>query len=368
MTFDPTEIESLKARWLLSAVFRRCGVRTSGGAGRVHWCLCPWHQESTASCKIDDFKGFYFCFGCGESGDALDAVMQLTGCSFSDAVNRLGGVRSVSATDRVALEKKRKDQDAFAQLERVRNWLSYRKAWSNYRPVFGTPVELYLRARGIPASADWTFDLRYGVLVYRGYSDASAQSTEPLGSYAAMVAAIRNAAGDIIGLHRTYLNEDGTKLSPPGDEMRNRSKKILGESKGGLIWLSRPCARICVGEGIETTRSWLVLHSEQEPETGACSGISLGNLGGRCTATLPHPKHKGMRVPNGIPDLEQPGIVWPEITKEILFLGDGDSDYAITSARLMSALRRAVAQGKTCFRHFAPEGMDFNDELRSETT
>ena len=34
--------------------------------GREFEALCPFHNEKTASFKVDQHKGFYYCFGCHE--------------------------------------------------------------------------------------------------------------------------------------------------------------------------------------------------------------------------------------------------------------------------------------------------------------
>jgi len=360
---DQAELEALKLRKPLSAIFDELGYKSRGDK-RVRWCLCPWHLEHSASCRIDDFKGFAYCFGCGESGDAIDIVMYARGVSFMHAVEMLGGLKPLTSGERWEWQERRKriEQDEAEQREAMRKRLN--KAWAACQPIQGTWAEAYLGARGLRPSPDWTFDLRFSMLSYRGFPDAEASQTVNYGEFPALVAAIRSQ-GELIGLHRTYLDANQPKkLEPPGDQ-RNKPKKILGEAKNGLIWLSKPCARIVVGEGIETTRSWLLLHAEKEPETGACSGVSLGNIAGRSVGTEPHPTNSRLRIPNGIPDLEYAAIKYPDEVKEIMFLGDGDSDYAMTSKRLMCALRRAQAQGKTAFRHFAPEGMDFNDVLRT---
>src|SRR5262245_28309395 len=36
--------------------------------------LCRFHSEATPSFYVNDAKGFYHCFGCQESGDAIDFV------------------------------------------------------------------------------------------------------------------------------------------------------------------------------------------------------------------------------------------------------------------------------------------------------
>ncbi len=63
-------------------------------AGRSYLGLCPFHSEKTPSFHVNQERGFYHCFGCQESGDAIAFVRQLEGLSFVEAVrqlaNRLG--------------------------------------------------------------------------------------------------------------------------------------------------------------------------------------------------------------------------------------------------------------------------------------
>jgi hypothetical protein len=363
--FDPLELESLKASVSLVGLFDRYGFKMRGR--KIGFTLCPFHLERSASCKVDDNKGSFYCFGCGETGDHFDFLMHVAGLNFIEAVQSQGGVRKLSAPERNHLEKRRARIEAEEKAERDRQRVNIERRWATYLPIGGTHAAAYLEARGIPASPEWTFDLRFcPSLSYRGFVDDQASESVDLGEYPALVAAVRGPDMGLIGLHRTYLDRSRpSKLVPPGDLTRNKAKKVLGEQRGGLIWLSKPCARIGVGEGIETTRSWLVFSAEREPDTGIAAGVSLGNLSGRSTGSVPHPQNFKKRVSNGVPDLEQPGITWPAEVEEIVFLGDGDSDYVMTSARLMCALRRAHAQGKTVFRQFAPDGMDFNNLLQA---
>src|SRR5437870_11324452 len=55
-------------------------------AGREFRALCPFHQERTPSFYVVPTKGFYKCFGCGESGDVFSFVMKRLGMDFADAV------------------------------------------------------------------------------------------------------------------------------------------------------------------------------------------------------------------------------------------------------------------------------------------
>ncbi len=57
--------------------------------GRTYWARCPFHYEKTPSFSIDEFEGFYHCFGCGESGDIITFIKKMEGLSFMEAVEFL---------------------------------------------------------------------------------------------------------------------------------------------------------------------------------------------------------------------------------------------------------------------------------------
>jgi DNA primase len=50
---------------------------------------CPFHNEKTPSFFVFADNRFK-CFGCGESGDVIDFIQKLHGCSFKDALKHLG--------------------------------------------------------------------------------------------------------------------------------------------------------------------------------------------------------------------------------------------------------------------------------------
>jgi len=51
--------------------------------------LCPFHQEKTASFSVSPAKGVFYCFGCGEGGDAIKFLRQLESLSYVEAIERL---------------------------------------------------------------------------------------------------------------------------------------------------------------------------------------------------------------------------------------------------------------------------------------
>src|SRR6187455_2868170 len=57
--------------------------------GRSFVGLCPFHKEKTPSFHVNAERGFYHCFGCQASGDAIKFLQETEGLDFIEAVRRL---------------------------------------------------------------------------------------------------------------------------------------------------------------------------------------------------------------------------------------------------------------------------------------
>ena len=72
--------------------------------------LCPFHGEKSPSFSVTPSKQFYYCFGCGASGDAIKFLMEHLGLSFIEAVRDLAGGVGMSRSgrgDRLAAQARR---------------------------------------------------------------------------------------------------------------------------------------------------------------------------------------------------------------------------------------------------------------------
>lgn len=81
-------IEEIKARIDLVELISSCGVQVRR-AGADYKACCPFHHEKTPSFVIHPEKGYYHCFGCGESGNAFKFLMKQEGLTFVEAVKKL---------------------------------------------------------------------------------------------------------------------------------------------------------------------------------------------------------------------------------------------------------------------------------------
>jgi hypothetical protein len=72
---------------IMSIVVEHVRLRRSG---KEYVGLCPFHSDKNPSFSVNEDKGVFHCFGCGESGDVVDFIMKLDGLSFRDAWRALG--------------------------------------------------------------------------------------------------------------------------------------------------------------------------------------------------------------------------------------------------------------------------------------
>ncbi len=87
MTFSKTDLESIKAKLSLRSEFEKKTKIVQ--KGKDYWCCCPFHEEKTPSCKINDDYGSFYCFGCGAKGDIFTFYTDLYNYNFIDAVKEL---------------------------------------------------------------------------------------------------------------------------------------------------------------------------------------------------------------------------------------------------------------------------------------
>lgn len=49
-------------------------------------CKCPFHKDDSPSMKINEVPGYYYCFGCGESGNVIKFISKCNQWSYSRSV------------------------------------------------------------------------------------------------------------------------------------------------------------------------------------------------------------------------------------------------------------------------------------------
>ena len=85
--FENELIEQIKdANDIVSVVSEHVTLKKKG---KNYWGCCPFHNEKTPSFSVAPDKGFYYCFGCHASGNAIKFLMELEGITFVEALERL---------------------------------------------------------------------------------------------------------------------------------------------------------------------------------------------------------------------------------------------------------------------------------------
>ena len=87
MSFSKNDLDVIKSK---ISIRDELGKKTKLiTKGKDYWCCCPFHDEKTPSCKINEDQQSFYCFGCGAKGDIFTLYTDLYNYSFIDAVKEL---------------------------------------------------------------------------------------------------------------------------------------------------------------------------------------------------------------------------------------------------------------------------------------
>lgn len=273
------------------------------------WGLCPFHAEKTPSFSVyrKDERWRFKCFGCGNNGDAFDFVRMIHGCRDNREALAFIDALPVQRQQPPSPKQPKKDTGAYA-----------RKLWHETRPARKSPVELYLRKRGI------ALDSLPAVLRFHpGLKHPEGQN------FPAMVACIHNHKNEITGIHRTFI-------TPQGDRAPVAKRKLaLGRFGDCAIRLYPAGPVLGVAEGIETALSV----RQHNPDLPVWAAISLSNM---------------------------KRIILPEVVREVIYLADADSDRHTLMKILGEGAQRLRAEGREVTVARPWMGADFNDMTQGD--
>ncbi len=136
-----------------SVELKKAGGRFTG--------LCPFHAEKTPSFSVNPQGQFFYCFGCGESGDVFSFMMKYHHLTFPDALKDLARRYQVDLPERKMSDADRARMRKREQLYEVNHEAA--QIFSNY---LNTSAEAevareYLRQRGVPEAMAAKYQLGY---------------------------------------------------------------------------------------------------------------------------------------------------------------------------------------------------------------
>ena len=130
--------------------------------GKNYSALCPFHHEKTPSFTVSPDKQFYYCFGCGASGNALGFVMDYDHLEFPEAVEALASRLGLEVPHERSghdhrQRPERRDSPLYPLLQAAADF--YRQALKNH-PQRGAAVD-YLKRRGLTGTIARDFGLGF---------------------------------------------------------------------------------------------------------------------------------------------------------------------------------------------------------------
>jgi hypothetical protein len=282
------------------AIAKALGGRRAGTAWMAR---CPAHEDRVPSLSIADARGGKVLVRCHAGCDQRDVIAALR----ARGVWKAGELRSIHFS-------RRPDRAAPPEIDRdaMRRTEAALAIWRGAQLATGTPVEIYLRSRGLilpmPPSIRFHAWLRH-----------------PSGGvWPAMVALVTHGATGLpIGIHRTFLARGGGGKGPV-----EPAKMMLGPCRGGVVRLCEPADVLMVGEGIETCLA--AVQASGRPAWAALSTSGLRSL-----------------------DL-------PRTVREVIVLADGDDP---GEAAAQDSAWRWKREGRRVRIARPRQGTDFNDLL-----
>ena len=242
--FTETQIESARRRFRLSDLIARDGIKLVRHGSEFSG-LCPFHSERSPSFTVVDGKGFYHCFGCGVHGDAIAWRMEYCGDSFSEAVAALAGDAPATDAQRVRdLEDRRNREEERIRASRA---AGARAVWFASVAIAGTPGEGYFRARGIslplPPSLRWNPALIHGPKDNRRVLPG-------------IVAGVQNLTGQVIAVHRIYLDPASFRTGPSAARPMRRARRCSVRRRVVRCGWARPPRRPGFAKASKPVSPW----------------------------------------------------------------------------------------------------------------
>lgn len=110
---------------------------------------CPFHNEKSPSFTVNDVKGFYKCFGCGVSGNAISFVRDHEKQTFIEACKTIAGICGIEIEEEELTEAQKEILSAAELQEKVLNYVVpiYQKALLDLKDDH--PAKIWLKERHV---------------------------------------------------------------------------------------------------------------------------------------------------------------------------------------------------------------------------
>jgi DNA primase len=217
-------------------------------AGKDYKACCPFHEEKTPSFTVVPNKQIFHCFGCGESGGAIDFIKKFDHLDFVEAVETVASESGVS----VIYDQNVKPVDTrFKRYNELMNEVNnYYQTQLKSSAAKARAVD-YAKRRGISGAIAKRFELGYAPPGWNNLHEHNKVDSEKLvdldtlgmlvakkdkeGDYYdrfrdRLMFPIHNAKGNVIGFGgRVLSDKDNPKyLNSPETPLFSKSKELYG--------------------------------------------------------------------------------------------------------------------------------------------
>ena len=255
MAFNKIDLENIKSKIPISSELEKKTKIVK--KGKDVWCCCPFHNEKTPSCKINDDLGNFYCFGCGAKGDIFTIYQDLFNYTFLDAVKELSERAGVKINFNNNSYSKQ-DNNILKILDTATKWFENNLSSEN------NECTKYLEKRQLSKETVKSFKLGYSFSsqgsLYQHLKDLSFQDKEILKSnvvkkdnnnkfrdffYKRLIFPISNIQGNVVGFGGRVLDNSNPKYinSPESNHFKKRemlynlnlAKNVARQKKNLLI-------------------------------------------------------------------------------------------------------------------------------------
>ena len=345
----PSEfIEELRARTTLSDLIGK-RVKLVPKGGRLAG-LCPFHSEKTPSFYVNDSDGFYHCFGCGVSGDAISFLRESDGMEFMEAVRYLAEMAGMAVPNSAPVDSQKAEQrkQAIDALEYAARFYQ-----ANLSGPVGKAAADYIASRGLDAHIIAQFMLGYAprsglfaslqqrqfpkeLILQAGLAGISERDGQPYDYFRDRVMfPIQNRQGRVIAFGARALGDAQPKyLNSPEGPTFSKKAVLYG-------WTQ---ARALLRQGLPL----LVVEGYMDVIAVSASGVAaaLAPLGTALTE-------------------QQIQLVW-KLHPEPILCFDGDQAGQKAATRAIERILPLLEPGKTVRIASLPAGQDPDDILKTE--
>lgn len=315
--------------------------------GKNYSACCPFHDEKTPSFTVSPEKQFYYCFGCGASGNALGFVMDYERLSFPEAVESLARLTGLEVPREVQTEaqakREQEKRSIYTLLEKADEFYQQQL---RHHPSKLQAVN-YLKNRGLDGKTAKAYGVGFAppgwdnllkalgqndedkhLLIEGGMLIHQEQEKKLYDRFRHRIMfPIRDTRGRVIGFGGRVLGDDKPKyLNSPETPVFHKGQELYGLYEARLAYRELP--RLLVVEGYMDVVSLAQFDI----------GYGVATLGTACG-----PDHLDRAF---------------KYTNEVVFCFDGDKAGRSAAHRALEASIDTMIDGRTVKFLFLPEGED----------